>query len=236
MFEKKITVPCSGWSLSELFHEIQDVSGDAAAAWRASGEDLKNFGLMWVVVRYEINIVREICPGEELCFTTWALPFRHMMSQRNYLLTDANGDLVLTGAGTWAIVDRTSRRMIEPSSCPVRFGTETSDFSIPRPGAPGKVPFTDASAYQVQTADLDMNLHMNNTRYFDLVEHHRADCFEAGKRRQIRAAFLSEARLGETIELYWGIQDQLQYFSGSKNGTPCFEISILYNADSSETL
>ena len=231
MYEKLVTVSQAGWRLSGLFHEIQEVSGEAAASWKASGEDLQKTGLMWVVVRYELNMIREICPGEELLFKTWALPFRHMMSQRNYLVFDKNGELVLTAAGTWAVVDRASRKMVEPSAYPVHFETETSEYLIPRPGSPGKTKTEYASLYQVQDVDLDMNLHMNNTRYFDLVENHCVGCFQGKKVRQVRTAFLNEARLGETVQLNWGSEDQLLYCSGSKNGTPCFEISLLYDMD-----
>lgn len=231
MFEKKVTVPDNGWSLSELFHEIQEVSGQAASTWKASGEDLKKLGLMWVVVRYEVDLSRKILPGEELCFKTWALPFRHMMSQRNYLLVDGNGDLVLSGAGIWAIVDRTTRKMVEPSGYPLQFLTEANEVMISRPGLPVKAPIEDESSYCVRETDLDMNQHMNNTCYFSLAESHVAECFKGKYPKQIRAGFQNEARLGETIQLSRGNHDHIQYISGTKNGVPCFEVSLLYGED-----
>ena len=234
MYEKKVTVPEKGWNLSDLFHEIQEVSGEAASTWNASGEDLKKFGLMWVVVRYEVELSRKILPGEELCFKTWALPFRHMMSQRNYLLFDGNGELLLSGAGIWAVVDRASRKMIEPSGCPVQFQTEENEVKISRPGQPVRVPIHKGSTYMVQEADLDMNLHMNNTRYLSLAESHVAECLKVKCPRQIRAGFQNEARLGETIQLNWGYQNHIQYMSGMKNGTSCFEVSLLYENDPQE--
>ena len=88
MYEKVVRVPHSGWDLTFLFHELQDAAGEASALYHASSDDLAKFGLMWVVVRYEVLFERPVLPGEDLFIQTWAMPFRHKMSQRNYRITD----------------------------------------------------------------------------------------------------------------------------------------------------
>lgn len=230
MYEKTIRIPQGGWKLSELFHELQEVAGEAAAQWRASGEDLKRLGLMWVVVRYEVSFARPLLPGEELRFQTWALPFRHKMSQRNVLLLDGNGDAALSAAGVWAVVDRETRKMIEPADYPLSFATEAGDVLLPRPGAPEKTGLTHSAVYTVQEADLDMNLHMNNTRYFDLAEGELPSADRERALQTVRAAFSSEARLGESIDLSWGEEGDVRFFSGRKNGEACFEVSLHYHS------
>ena len=119
MYERTVQVPQTGWKLSSLFHELQEAAGEASDLWHASGDDLAGHGLMWVVVRYEAGFVRPILPGESLTVKTWAQPFRHMMSQRNYIISDQQGKTVLTAAGIWTIVDRKTRKMVEPSVFPV---------------------------------------------------------------------------------------------------------------------
>ena len=228
MFEKDITVPRPVWKLSGLFRELQELSGEAAAQWNASGIELMKLGLMWVVVRYEVGLARSFVPGEVLHAQTWALPVRHGMSQRNYLLLDGSGSPVLTGAGIWGIVDRRTRKLTEPEKYGLRFGTEVSEAVIPRPGTPAKLPLQGSCRYTVTEADLDINGHMNNTRYFDLAEEqippegNRADLFK------IRAVFMNEARLGEEITLSWGSDAAAgsRYFCGTKNGADCFQLGL----------
>ena len=228
MYRKAIQIPQEGWKLSGVFRELQDVAGEAASQWKAAGEDLKQLGLMWVVVRYEVCFERPVLSGENLCFQTWALPFRHKMSQRNVLLLDPDGETVLKAAGVWAVVDRETRKMIEPADYPLSFGTEVGDISLSRPSAPEKTELMHQLTYAVQEADLDMNLHMNNTRYFDLAESVLPASDREKQLRLVRAAFFNEARQGETIELSWGEKRNVRFFSGKKDDTACFEVSLHY--------
>ena len=228
MYQKAIQIPQEGWKLSSVFQELQDVAGEAASRWKADGEDLKKLGLMWVIVRYEVFFERPLLPGDGLCFRTWALPFRHKMSQRNVLLLDSNGGIVLKAAGVWAVVDREMRKMIEPADYPLSFETEVGDVSLSRPSAPEKTELLHHLSYAVQAADLDMNQHMNNTRYFDLAESVLPASDREKTLRLVRAAFFNEARLGETIELSWGEERDVRFFSGRKDDTACFEVSLHY--------
>ena len=230
MYEKTVQVPQAGWKLSSLFHELQEASGEASAFWHASGEDMAVHGLMWVVVRYEAVFARPILPGESLTVGTWAQPFRHMMSQRNYILSDQQGKTVLTAAGIWTIVDRSTRKMVEPSVFPVSFPPEAAEYSVNRPKAPEKTALLHHGTYIVQPVDLDTNMHMNNTRYFDLVENLFGN--EAAERQiqTVRAAYLNEARLGDRIVYQWGNDNNLLYFFGKIKDSSCFEISIRYQS------
>ena len=82
MMTERFTVPGDPFRIAGLFRILQDVSGHAAACWHASGPELMEKGLMWVVTRYELSLDRALIPGEALDITTWASPVRHMLSQR----------------------------------------------------------------------------------------------------------------------------------------------------------
>ena len=230
MYERTVQVPQTGWKLSSLFHELQESAGEASALWHASGEDLARHGLMWVVVRYEAGFARPILPGESLTVKTWAQPFRHMMSQRNYILSDQKGKTVLTAAGIWTIVDRNTRKMVEPSVFPVSFPHETEEYSVNRPKAPEKTALIHHGTYVVQPVDLDTNMHMNNTRYFDLVDNLIGNEAPEQQIQTVRAAYLNEAKLGDRIDLNWGGENSLFYFFGKIEDSSCFEISLRYQS------
>ena len=74
----------------------------------------------------------------------------------------------------------------------------------PLPTAPVPMETERERAFTVPYSYVDLNGHMNNTRYFDLAE----DCFAApaaGKRlRSVQTEYKAEARLGETLTLRWG--------------------------------
>ena len=226
MFEKQIVVPDPSYRVSDLFRELQDIAGDATVAWHATGAELLEHGLMWVVVRYEVNLLRQLLPGESLRLVTWASPIRHRLSQRNYLAYDTGGDCVLRAAGIWAVVDYKTRIMVDPDEHKVPFFSEITGLEPPRPSSPAKI-LTDYSENYTVTEDvLDINGHMNNARYFDVAQDVAGDAFDIRQLKQVRALFVTEARAGDTITVHRGRDGSQWYFFGVKSGEPCFQISL----------
>ena len=170
MMTERFTVPGDPSRIAGLFRILQDVSGHAAACWHASGPELMEKGLMWVVTRYELSLDRALIPGEALDITTWASPVRHMLSQRNYLLADAGGLPLGRAAGSWALVDRETRAMVDWTGRLDAFETEVTGLEPPRPAAPEKLPAESERIFTVSEEWLDENGHMNNTRYFDVAQ------------------------------------------------------------------
>ena len=228
MYEVELSVPLKGWSTAELFWELQTISGDAVADSCLTGEDLKKIGLMWVIIRYDIRLKRAFCPGEKLRIVTWAGPFRHRMSQRNYLVYGADGICILHGAGNWAIADRARRCMVDAAAFGLDFPTEINGNELPRPAPPEKLPLFCSAGYTVGETDLDMNQHMNNTRYFDIAEAMISGRDPELSLQSVQAAFQNEAVLGEELSVRLGNRDNRWYFCGEGNGKLCFQLSLEY--------
>lgn len=228
MYEVELTVPPEGWSTAELFRELQTVSGDAVADSRLTGDELKIIGLMWVIIRYDIRMERSFRPGEKLRIVTWAGAFRHCMSQRNYLIYDEDGICILRGAGNWAIADRVRRCMVDASAYGLSFPAEVNGSELPRPSAPEKLPLIHAAGYTVEKTDLDMNQHMNNTRYFDIAESLISGQNSLFCLKSVQVAFQNEAVLGESLRVQWGNRDNRWYVCGEGNGKICFQMNLEY--------
>ena len=227
MMTERFTVPGDPSRIAGLFHILQDVSGHAAACWHASGPELMEKGLMWVVTRYELSLDRALIPGEALDITTWASPVRHMLSQRNYLLADAGGLSLGRAAGSWALVDRETRAMVDWTGRLNAFETEVTGLEPPRPAAPEKLEPQFSRVFTVPASWLDMNGHMNNTRYFDLAED-SVGAAAAGKLlRGISVEYQNEARLGETLHLRWSGGEGNVFLCGETE-RPVFRMRLEY--------
>ena len=81
--------------------------------------------------------------------------------------------------------------------------------------------------FTVPYSYVDLNGHMNNTRYFDLAE----DCVEAAADgrtlSRVETEYKTEARLGERLSLRWGTDGDRYYLTGSADRT-VFTISLAY--------
>ena len=120
-----------------------------------------------------------------------------------------------------------ARRMIFPDRCGIVIeGTETGE-ELALPSAPARLPVTQESSFVVPYSYVDLNGHMNNTRYFDLME----DCLPAAAEgrvlRSVRTEYTGEARLGDTLTVRWGGQDGRWYLEGALE-KPCFRMALEY--------
>ena len=116
--------------------------------------------------------------------------------------------------------------MVDPEERQVEFHAETTGMEPPRPGAPTRLIPINETSYTVSEDVLDMNGHMNNTRYFDLAQDLAGKELEVRRIRQIRAVYSNEARLGDRLSVRWGREQEDWLFNGERNGDACFQISF----------
>ena len=77
----------------------------------------------------------------------------------------------------WTLVDEQTRKVVFPEKYGVVIEGEVTGQEIALPSSPRKLELTEADPFQVPYSYVDLNGHMNNTRYFDLAE----DCIPASR-------------------------------------------------------
>jgi len=76
-------------------------------------DDLLDRGVMWFVVRHEIDYLAEAWPGDELVLATWVRTMHRVKSWRDTLvMRPADKTLVCRAATLWVLVDLQTRRPI----------------------------------------------------------------------------------------------------------------------------
>ena len=138
IFEQSFRVGAEGLSTRELFFRLQEAANAQCAAYRLTGDDLREKGLMWVVLRYLVRVPRWPEPGETLRLQTWPGATRHGMMPRFYRMLDAAGSCVASGSGVWTVVDRETRRMVNPDENGVILEPLTTGLEERRPPAPAR--------------------------------------------------------------------------------------------------
>ena len=88
-------------------------------------------GLMWFVVRHEIDYLAEAWPGDELVVATWVRTMHRVKSWRDTLvMRPADKTVVCRAATLWVLVDLQTRR-------PVRHDAEMVSRFAPLDPPPG---------------------------------------------------------------------------------------------------
>ena len=98
---------------------------------------------------------------------------------------------------------------------------------IALPASPRRLELQGSVPFHVPYSYVDLNGHMNNTRYFDLAE----DCIPASADgrdlRLIQSEYVSEARCGDSLSIRWG-QEGSAYFLLGETDKPVFRMRLEY--------
>ena len=154
-------------TLPALGNWLQEAAGRNADALGFGEKALLAYNLTWVLTRLALRIARLPRAGEELCIHTWPSTMDRF-GHRGYKVYDASGGLIATGSSAWSVMELSSRSMARlPAALAPKYPAAPrpcETFScrvIPRlrPEEASSCPL------RVRRDDLDINGHVNNTRY-----------------------------------------------------------------------
>ena len=66
VYQRSYTVGAEGLSTQALFKFLQDIAGEQCIPLKLSGPDLEKRGLMWVIIKYRLQVSRWPQPGETI--------------------------------------------------------------------------------------------------------------------------------------------------------------------------
>ena len=213
--------------LSRLFTMMQEAAIAHTEALGMGREKTLDRGLLWIVTMQSAEIARMPEYDERIRLLSWPGETMHLFFPRHYRIEDETGAPLIRATALWMLVDQASRRMVFPERYGIEIAGEQHEGELPLPSAPARLPTSEERLFTVPYSYVDLNGHMNNTRYFDLME----DCLPAaaaGQRlRSVRTEYTSEARLGDTLRVRWGEQDGSWYLEGLLEKT-CFRMALTY--------
>ncbi|MDR0368416.1 MAG: hypothetical protein LBH82_04670 [Bacteroidales bacterium] len=160
------------------------------SAWRHA--DSKGFGWrhlaekqqFWVLAKVHAIIHRMPNWTEEIRLETWGKQPELLTAFRDFELFDHDNKTVISATSSWHILDMLSHRPTATKDFADRFPI-IDRYAIDKKPEKISIPATDAiqgNVFAVKPSDIDMNQHVNNTRYvqwamdeipFDFQKTHR---------------------------------------------------------------
>ncbi len=157
--------------LSSLLALTQESAGASADELGFGYSDLKPRDLGFLVVHTYGELFRPVRLGESVTVETWPLPPRHVIFERDYRVTDRDGEVVAALSSRWCLVDLKNFTMLTPdklgeahAKCPYRAekAVEVPLWKIPK-CENGR----EAGRMRVANSHCDHYLHANNAQYAD---------------------------------------------------------------------
>ena len=203
--------------LSRLLACMQIASGGHSDALGLTHEALMEKHLFWAVFRHRVVIDRLPEAGEEIRLRTWPMPTTRVAFPRAVEAYDAQGKKLFSSVSIWVLMDNRTRSMVLPAKSGITvpgilLGTE---IEMPQSLHPGE--HTNAVEYEAQETDLDINGHVNNTRYLDWVANLPID--EVRQAKELTVCYLSEVLPHHKLQLEWTAEEGILTVDGCRRRT-----------------
>ncbi len=214
--------------ISRLFTLLQEVSMTHAAMLDLGDDKTLDAGILWIVTLQQASVRKMPAYGETIRIETWPGKLRHFLFPRYYRVRDAQGNILIEASSYWALMDENTRRIVFPEQYGLKPAEPGEETDIPLPVSP-EAPRTEAAgAFTVPFSYVDLNGHMNNTRYFDLAEDRMPEPFRSRDIVLIRSEYAREARLDAEIALKYETVGDTFLLAGESGGKKLFKIALSY--------
>lgn len=190
---------------SLLLRYMQETANHHMRDRKPSYYDLFFDGKSFIVTRVTIEIFQQIHQYDQIQVQTWRCPEKGATFIRCYAIL-RDGELMAHAYSEWAVTNQKTGKLCRASEVDIsNYDTdEPLDLSIAtRFRLPKDIEYVRAGEKVVFYSDVDMNLHMNNTHYPDMLWNFIPDV-TAKEVTSINLRFMREAPLGGNVEVYMG--------------------------------
>lgn len=217
-------------SFPALSRFLQEIAWRNAEDMHFGFSDLKSKGMAWVLFRQYIEMSEWPEWGDTFEITTWPSVAEKLFCYREFEVT-LNGKTVGRISSSWLVIDLASRR-------PVR----TTRFYSDEHSTNGSIQFPEAirrklkweeepthgSIYTVGVTDIDVNNHVNNSRYPEwCMNSYPIEFYRNHLPEKIELQFTAEAVFGDALEIYVRQQDKDTFMhSIQREGKELFSMKI----------
>ena len=187
-------------------------------------------GLAFILSKIRFAVYQPLFAFEEIRVQTWTRPSRGFSITRFFRIL--RGEQVIAEADTtWALVDINSGTPVKGEVCDGIYSflhDEPIEVPVPpRFRLPAALSLEEIGKRRIVYSDLDYNMHMNNTKYPDML----CDFLELDEVDRVKGFLLSyvhESAFGDELTVCHAYGDGVHYFKTvNQNGVTCLEAQVL---------
>lgn len=157
------------WRVSDILALLQEGAGTHAHFLGCGRDVMLQDNIVWVLSRTELVMDRYPGVGETIRMETFPMSNKRWFFPRYFLLYDEQGSVIGRAGSLWLLMDYVERKMAAPEAA-LKYLPDNSDLTPPL-AFPGNIPMVEGepllSARRPMYSDIDVNQHVNNTRYAD---------------------------------------------------------------------
>lgn len=194
---------------------LENMGGEHSNKVGYGALDIDKTGLSWILLDWKVQVIKRPIYSEELKIKTWGRCFQKASTYRDFEVYNSEGELAIIATSKWAMMDLEKRsitrlnddikKVYEPEEVQV-FNEE----SLEKPYIPEE--FINEFSYTVGRKDIDLNNHMHNVYYMNLVyEAFPEDVYQNIPYDNFRITYKKEITLGDTVTAKYAKVDGKHY-------------------------
>lgn len=216
-------------SPTRLLVYMQETSNPHMSSCGLSLDSLRDErGLAFILSKISLAIYRPLYAFEEIDVQTWTCPSRGFSFNRCFRILRGN-DIIAEAHSVWALVDINNKKFCRVEDAGYDFEDE-EPLSLELPSRfrlPEGCELSELGKRKIVYSDLDYNMHMNNTKYPDMLCDYMP-IGEIGKVKGMVLSYLHEAAFGDTLSVFGCEKDGVRYFRTiSEAGNVCLEAQVV---------
>lgn len=165
--------------------------------------DLFLDGKSFVVTRMTVEIFEQVHQYEEIEVNTWRCQEKGATFVRCFSIAK-EGHIAMKAYSSWAVVNKNTGRLCRANEVDISNYETDEPYKMnlsERFRLPTKLEYEKVGERMVFYSDVDMNMHMNNTNYPNMLCDHIPDIMHK-EVTSLNLRFMAEGSLGKTLEIY----------------------------------
>ncbi len=219
------------WMPSAIFTRMQEIAEDHAACVGWGREHIvEKLGCGWVLTRMNLEMERYPGLGEKITVSTWPCKPTKFIFRRQFLFCAQDGSELGKASSQWVLFDIAERMLRRTDAV----GEYPFDPLLPQiVEEPRKLALPAdmerAAEREVLYSDVDMNRHMNNTKYLNWIcELFPPKILEEKRISRVKINYIAEAQLGQRVELFRSGTEDGCYICGNTDGKTVFDAFVRF--------
>lgn len=181
-----------------LVDYFQDCSTFQSESCGKGLQYLREKNRVWMVLSWQIEILRRPSLGETVTVKTWPYGFKAFYGYRNFALLDENGAYLAKANSVWVYMDTQTGKPCKV--LPENISGYEVEAQLEMEYSSRKIKVPDGcetqEAFAVCRHHLDTNNHVNNGQYISMAEEYLPAGFEVTR---LQVEYRQQARLHDTI-------------------------------------
>ncbi len=161
-------------TIPSIILSVIEAAGVDANRLGCSVERLNRLGLSWVLLNLTIEMQRAPEAGEQMQIETWISGCNRVMSTRDFILYNKDGERLGAASTQWCMIDLAARKAVNLIEAEINYPQHVqnrpSEITIARrlPPLDPEQPIAE-SQHLATERDIDFNNHVNTIRYIEMM-------------------------------------------------------------------